>query len=122
MTTVENINIFDNDSATAYPALSTNANDEVGMSYMIGGGTRFPSHVVSILTGTRRSRLVAASARGPEFSPEGKGEWGDYLAVRRAFPNQKLFAATGFTLKGSGDGSNQDATPRFVIFGRSGDV
>lgn len=122
MVTVENINIFDNDSATAYPALSTNSNDEVGMSSMIGGGTRFPSHVVSILTGTRRTRIVAASARGPEFSPEGKGEWGDYLAVRRVFPNQKLFAATGFTLKGPGNGSNQDATPRFVIFGRATDV
>ncbi len=119
---MENINVFDNESATAYPALSTNANDEVGISYMIGGGPRFPSHVVGILTGTNRNRIVAASDRGPEFSDEGKGEWGDYLTVRRVFPDQKLFAATGFTLKGRGNRTNQDATPRFVIFGRSGDI
>ena len=122
LTTEENINLFDNNSATAYPALATNSNDEVGISYMIGGGTRFPTHAVGILTGTRRFRLVAASARGPEFSDEGRGEWGDYLAVRRTFPNQKLFAASGFTLKGAGNGTNQDATPRFVTFGRSSDV
>ena len=122
MTTVENINVFDNDSATAYPALSTNSNDEVGISYMIGGGPRFPSHVVGVLTGTVRSSIVAASTRGPQFSDEGKGEWGDYLTVRRVFPNQKLFAATGFTLKGPGPGNNRDTTPRFVIFGRSGDL
>ena len=121
MTTVENVNVFDADSATAYPALSTNANDEVGISYFIGGGTRFPTLVVGLLTGTRRHRLVAASDRGPEFSDENKGEWGDYLAVRRCFPNQRLFAATGFTMNGPGNGTNQDATPRFVVFGRAGD-
>lgn len=121
MTNMENINVFDNDSAMAYPALSTNSNDEVGISYMIGGGPRFPSHVVGMLTGTVRNRTIAASDRGPAFS-EGKGEWGDYLTVRRVFPNEKLFAATGFTLKGRERGRNQDATPRFVIFGRSADV
>src|SRR5207244_11702474 len=35
---------------------------------------------------------------------------------------QNLFAATGFTMKGPGDGSNRDATPRFVVFGRAADV
>lgn len=119
---LENINLFDTDSATCYAALSTNANDEVGVSYMIGGGSRFPSHVVGILTGTRKDLVVSVGDRGP-FDPDtGKGEWGDYLTVRRAYPDEKLFAATGFTMKGPGDGSNRDATPRFVIFGRARDV
>lgn len=120
MTLIENINIFDSDSAIAYGALATNADQEVGISYAMGGGTRFPSHVVGILTGTRRDVVVAAGDRGPLDPRDGKGEWGDYLTVRPVFPDQKLFAATGFTLKGEGDGSNRDATPRFVVFGRAG--
>ena len=121
MTLLENINVFDPQSATAYANLSTNASNEVGISYIIGGGPRHPSHMVGVLTGTRKDLLVSAGERSPE-QDEGKGEWGDYLAVRRVFPNQKLFAASGFTMKGQGDGSNRDVTPRFVVFGRARDV
>jgi len=121
LTLIDNINIFDANSATAYGALSTNENDEVGISYMIGGGPLAPSHVVGILTGVRKDVVVANGDRGP-IDPSGKGEWGDYLAVRRVYPNQKLFAATGYTMKGPGDGSNRDCTPRFVVFGRSADT
>src|SRR5262249_7657620 len=90
LTLIENINIFDADSAICYAALGTDANSEVGVSYMIGGGPRFPSHVVGILTGTRKDVVVAAGDRGPLDSNDGKGEWGDYLTVRRVFPNEKL--------------------------------
>lgn len=117
---LENINIFDPTSAICYGALSTNSNDEVGVSYMMGGAVQ-PSHVVGILTGTRKDVIAAKGERGP-LDASGKGEWGDYLTVRRVFPNQKLFAATGFTMKGKGDGSNRDVTPRFVMFGRAGDA
>jgi hypothetical protein len=123
LTLLENINLFDPDSAIGYAALATNANQEVGVSYMIGGTPRFPSHAVGILTGTRRDVVVAQSDRGPLADPDtGKFEWGDYLTVRRLYPNQKLFAATGYTMKGAGDGTNRDATPRFVVFGRAEDV
>jgi hypothetical protein len=122
LTLLENINIWDPDSAICYGALSTNSNQEVGTSYMMGGGSRFPSHVVGILTGTRKDLLVAASDRGPLDPDTGKGEWGDYLTVRRMFPAQKLFVATGYTMKGPGDGSNRDATPRLVVFGRAEDI
>ncbi len=121
LTLIDNINLFDSQSATAYGALSTNENNEVGVSYMLGGGPRMPSHVVGILTGTRKDVIVAQGDRGPS-DPAGNGEWGDYLTVRRVFPNQKLFAATGFTMKGPGDGTNRDATPRFVVFGRAADT
>ncbi len=120
LTLLENINIFDPDSATCYGALSTNADGEVGMSYMIGGGTRFPSHVVGILTGNRKDVIVAAGDSGPEPNPTNNaGEWGDYLSVRPVFPDQKLFAATGYILKGGADASNRNATPRFVTFCRA---
>src|SRR5258707_7932775 len=120
LTLIENVNLFDPDSAVSYAALSTNANNEVGVSYMIGGGSRFPSHVVGILTGSRKDVVVATSDRGPLDPQSGKGEWGDYLTVRPVFPDRNLFGATGYTMKSPGDGSNQDATPRFVVFGRAG--
>jgi hypothetical protein len=114
LTLLENINIFDNDSATCYGALSTNSDGEVGISYMIGGGPRFPTHVVGILTNDRKNVTTSEGARSPVDS-----QWGDYLTVRRVFPNERLFAATGFTMLGAGNGSNRDATPRFVVFGRA---
>jgi len=125
LTLLENINIFDPNSATCYGALSTNVNKEVGISYMIGGGSLYPSHMVGILTGARRDVMTAAGDRGPLPNPKnGRGEWGDYLTVRPVFPDQKLFAATGYTMKGAGDGdgSNLDATPRYVVFGRASDA
>ncbi len=123
LTLLENMNIFDQDSAICYGALSTNANNEVGISYAIGGGQRFPSHVVGILTGTRKDVMVAAGERGPlPDQQSGNGEWGDFLTVRPVYPNRTLFAATGYTMKGQGDGSNRDCTPRFVIFGRGSDA
>jgi hypothetical protein len=118
LTLLENINVFDANSATCYGALNTNSSNEVGISYMIGGGPLFPSPVVGILTGARRDVVVAKGDRGPLDPNSGKGEWGDFLTVRPVYPDRTLFAATGYTLSGQGDGSNQDASPRFVTFGR----
>jgi hypothetical protein len=123
MKNIEDINIFDNDSATAYAALGTNSKGEVGICYWIGGGERFPTLAVGVLTGNRRDKLVAVSERGPVPNAEGKHNWGDYCAVRPVFPDGKLFGASGYTLKGKKDSTPpQNATPRLVIFGRTGDV
>jgi hypothetical protein len=116
-TLLDNLNVFDANSATAYGALSSNADNEVGISYMIGGSAQFPSLMAGILTNTRRDILVSPGQRGTA-----DGQWGDFLTVRPVFSNgkpSKLFAATGYTMKGPADGSNRDATPRFVVFGRS---
>ncbi len=123
MTLIEDVNLFDTDSAICYAGLSTNANGEVGVSYMIGGAV-FPSHVIGILSQdetNRRSLVVAKGERSPLPDNQGHFEWGDFLTVRPVFPERRLFAATGYTLKGTQDSDNQDATPRFVIFGRAGD-
>jgi hypothetical protein len=125
LTLLDNINVFDSQNATCYGALTTNTKGEIGISYMIGGKTMAPSHVVGIFgTGgaTRQDVVVAKGDRGPLDPDNGKGEWGDYLTCRRVYPNEKLFAASGFTMKGPGDGSNTDATPHFVVFGRASDI
>jgi hypothetical protein len=118
LTLLENVNVFDLNAATAYGALSSNSDHEVGISYVIGGAQQYPSQMVGILTQTRKDLLVSAGERGTL-----DGQWGDFLAVRPVFPlGGKLFAATGYTMKGPGDGSNRDATPRYVVFGRSGNA
>jgi hypothetical protein len=115
-TLIENVNVFDTDSATAYGALATSANNEVGISYMIGGAV-YPSHVVGILTGSRRDVQTMAGTRGPRPDADNKFQWGDYLTIRPV-PGGNLFAAAGYTLLGQVDGLN-DAVPRFVLFGRT---
>ncbi|HEX7288398.1 MAG TPA: hypothetical protein VF532_19595 [Candidatus Angelobacter sp.] len=124
MSLIENVNLFDTDSAICYAGLATNASNEVGVSYMIGG-TVFPSHVVGILgpdPDNRRSLVVGRGERSPLPDRQGHFDWGDYLTARPVFPARKLFAAGGYTFKGQQDADNQDATPRFVIFGRTADV
>ena len=108
------MNIWDPAAATCYPALATNSNGEVGASYMIGGGGRFPTHVVAMLTGTRKDVIVSAGEHGPTDN-----KWGDYLTVRRHQPKARLFSATGYTLQTSG---LNKATPHYVLFGRSSEV
>jgi hypothetical protein len=121
MSVIENVNLFDTDSAICYAGLATNANNEVGVSYMIGGAV-FPSHVVGLLSGDRKSVVVGPGDRSPLPDSQGHFEWGDYLTARPKFPGGKLFAATGYSLIGSQDGGNLDATPRYVVFGRAADT
>jgi hypothetical protein len=121
MSLIEDVNLFDADSAICYAGLATNVNNEVGVSYMIGGAV-FPSHVVGFLSGNRRSVVAGTGERSPLPDSQGHFEWGDYLTARPVFPDRKLFAAAGYTFLGTQDGANLDATPRFVIFGRAADA
>jgi hypothetical protein len=115
MQLLENITLWDPAAAICYAALSTNQSREVGVSFTIAGNARFPTHVVGFLTGTRRQSVTFIGQRGPSDE-----KWGDYHTVRRTYPAQKQFAATGYVLL-NGVG-NSDATPNFTVFGRSGDV
>ena len=103
---------FDQDSATGYAALATNASNEVGIAYFLGGGTRFPTLMAGILTGARRDVEVASGQRGPLADDDGSHQWGDYLAIRPVFPNAQLFAASGYVMKGAGSGDGAIETAR----------
>jgi hypothetical protein len=116
MSLIEDVNLFDADSAICYGALSSNVDNEIGVSYMIGGSV-FPSHVVGLMTGNRRSMITGKGDRSPVPDDQGHFDWGDFLTVRPVFPDCKLFAATGYSFLGNQDGGNLDATPRLVVFG-----
>ena len=115
-TLLENINLWDQNLATSYGALSTNSRGEVGVAYFSGGATQNPSPAVGFLTDPRKFALAATGAHGPA-----QGQWGDYLSVRRHYgPSQRFFSATGYTLdRGTG---RRDGNPRFIRFGRARDV
>jgi hypothetical protein len=121
MSVIEDVNLFDPDSAICYAGLATNANNEIGVSYMIGGAV-FPTHVVGFLSNNRTSLVAGRGDRSPLADDQGHFDWGDYLTARPVFPDRRLFAAGGYSLIGNQDGNNVDATPRFVIFGRAADV
>src|SRR5262249_3739302 len=114
-TLIENINLWDANFAIAYAALTSNSEGEVSTSYAFGGRRIYPSHAVGMLTPPTMHVTVDNGAHGPETQ-----RWGDYFTVRRHTPNTKLFAAAGYTLQ-SGTGRTA-GSPRFVLFGRSGDV
>lgn len=108
---VDSINLWEPDTATACPALATDGSGDVGISYCTGGAKLHPTHVVGYVTGNRVNAVTFAGKRSP-----GDHKWGDYLAVRPAFPSKNRLVATGYTLQ-SGSGSN-DATPSVTIFSR----
>lgn len=119
MSNLEDVNLFDADSAIAYGGLATNAQNEIAVSYMIGGFV-FPSHVVGFMSNNRVSLVAGKGDRSPLPDQQGHYDWGDFLTARPIFPDRTLFAAAGYTMIGKIDGGNQDATPRFVVFGRPG--
>jgi hypothetical protein len=108
---IESINLWDPDHAICCPAFATDSNGEVGVSYSVGGQTRFPAHVVGYLTGNSTHAVTFEGQRSPNDK-----KWGDYLAVRRCHPAGDRLFATGYTLQ-NGSGNN-DATPNIAIFGR----
>jgi len=112
---LENINIWDASFATAYPALATNSRRQVGITFALGGGRHHPSQVVGTLTGRDRYLIARAGRATPR-----SGQWGDYLTIRRRYPNPALFSVAGFTKKSST--SANDSTPSYVVFGRSSHV
>jgi hypothetical protein len=80
--------IWNPDYACAYPALATNSDGEVGISFARGGGTQYVQHAVGLLTGTQE--LVTTT------SGKTVGGGGHYVSIRRAHPDGTLFSAAGY--------------------------
>jgi hypothetical protein len=93
---VEQSQIWNADVAFAYPSLTTNSNNEVGISLAWGGGKSFGSHAVGIFgdfvmwfgEASDRTSTVATPTR-----------FGDYLHVRLAHPDTRFFSAFGYAVR-----------------------
>jgi hypothetical protein len=108
---VEEPDIWNQQSAFAYPAACPNAQGVIGVSLFFGGGTRHPAHTVGFRDGAGwQLALSRVSTHGPT-----NGTWGDYLACKKNFPTSSEWIASGYTLQGGTDRKNIE--PQFVHFG-----
>lgn len=93
---VEQTQVWNADHAYAYPSLTTNSNNEVGISLAWGGGTFYGSHAVGILGDFvvwygEASELTSTAASPTRF--------GDYVHVRIAHPDTRFFSAFGYAIR-----------------------
>jgi hypothetical protein len=108
---VEQPDIWNQQSAFAYPAACPNAQGVVGVSLFFGGGTRHPSHTAGFRDGgVWRLVITRAGTNGPT-----NGTWGDYLSCNRYQPDASEWVASGYTLQGGTDRRNVE--PQYVHFG-----
>jgi hypothetical protein len=113
----QQVQIWNNDYAFAYPALATNVcTGEVGLSFEYGGNsTYYENHVVGFW-----GDYLAYITTGSDV---GTNRFGDYVSIRQAPPTGtdpgNLFAAFGYGLNkvpAPGTGTNTDV--HYVLFGR----
>ncbi len=112
----QQVQIWNNGYAFAYPALSTNAcTGEVGMSFEYGGNGNYENHVVGFW-----GDFIAYVTSSSDV---GTNRFGDYVTIRQAPVTDanpgNLFAAFGYGLNqvpAPGTGTNTDL--RYVLFGR----
>jgi hypothetical protein len=109
----QQVQIWNNDYAFGYPALSTNAcTGEVGLSLEYGGNGHYQNHVVGFW-GDFLVYITTASNTG-------SSRFGDYVTLRQAPPTKadpgNLFNAYGYGVTGG----NTDI--HYVLFGRPASV
>jgi hypothetical protein len=112
---IEQTQVWNADHVYAYPSLTTNSNNEVGISLSWGGGNKyFGNHAVGILGDfvvwfgeasdvTLLRQQVDGSGK---LVVDGKGNpvmaqtrWGDYVHVRLAHPDTRFFSAFGYAVR-----------------------
>lgn len=112
---VDQMQVWNADHAYAYPSLTTNSDNEVGISLAWGGGfSLFGSHAVGILgdfvvwygaasdaTVLRKKidangKIVLDGSGNPVIDAT---RFGDYLHVRLAHPDKRYFGAFGYAVK-----------------------
>ena len=116
----QQVQIWNNSYAFAYPALATNAcSGEVGLSFEYGGNGNFENHVVGFW-GDFIAYIMSASNVGTN-------RFGDYVTIRQAPLSERnpgnLFTAFGYglnTVPPPGVGTNTDV--HYVLFGRPAGV
>jgi hypothetical protein len=107
---IDEPDLWSRTSAWAYPAAATNARGQVGISAFFGGGSRHPSHVVGVRTGSSWStKITKTSSHGPSTP-----SWGDYLSCHAHHDDGTHWVASGYTLQGGSARTNIE--PRSVQF------
>lgn len=114
---VEQTQVWNADHAYSYPSLTTNSDNEVGISLAWGGGTKhYGSHAVGILGDFVVWYGTASQRTSTRLKPT---RWGDYVHVRLAYPDTRFFSAFGYAvLDDAGETPPEKAEFLYVEFGR----
>jgi len=110
---IEQMQIWNDDYAFAYPCFSTNSDGEVGISLGWGGDTTEAHHAAGFM-----GDFIVYY---PRLSVSSVGRYGDYVSIRRYNPNGRMFSAAGYTTQNnppSVGGQFQDV--HYILFGRPG--
>jgi hypothetical protein len=109
---IQQVQIWNNNFAFAYPALSLNAcTGDIGLSLEFGGGGNFENHVIGFWGDF--AVFVTSS------SNVGTTRFGDYVTIRQDPVLPGFFDAFGYGLNSvAGGGTSTDA--RYVVFSRPG--
>jgi hypothetical protein len=111
---VEQTQVWNASYAFAYPSLTTNSNNEVGISCAWGGGANYGSHVVGILGDFVLWYGEASDRTSTNTSPT---RFGDYVHVRLAHPDTRFFSAFGYSVENVKP-AGESADYLYVEFGR----
>lgn len=113
---IEQTQVWNADHAFAYPSLTTNSNNEVGISLAWGGSVPlkyYGNHAVGILGdfvvwfGEASNITLLRQQINPDgtLAVDGAGNpvmagtrWGDYVQVRLAHPDTRFFSAFGYAV------------------------
>jgi len=109
---IEQMQIWNDDYAFAYPCFSTNTDNEVGISLEWGGVTAEANHAAGFM-----GDFVVYY---PKLSTTSNARNGDYVTIRRFYEDGRLFAAAGYTTQSNpppAGGSFSDV--HYILFGRS---
>jgi hypothetical protein len=108
---IEQMQIWNNDYAFAYPCFATNTDNEVGVSLLWGGVTTEASHAAGFM-----GDFVVYY---PRLSNTTNARNGDYVTIRRYNSNGSWFDAAGYTIQNNPSppgGSFTDV--HYILFGR----
>ena len=136
---IEQSQIWNSEHAFAYPSFTTSDHDEVGVSLAWGGGGKYyGNHAVGIMndfvvwfseasTITLMRQINATDSAGnPILNPDNTNikittsRWGDYVHLRLAYPETRVFGAFGYAvLKDATTGTGDKIDPFYIEFGRN---
>jgi hypothetical protein len=111
---VDQMQVWNSTYAFAYPSLTTNSNNEVGISSGWGGGASYGSHVVGIIGDFVLWYGEASERTSTVLSPT---RFGDYLHIRLAHPDTRFFSGFGYAVKNAKP-AGETADYLYVEFGR----
>jgi hypothetical protein len=111
-TVLEQMQIWNNDYAFAYPCFSTNSDGEVGISLGWGGITTEAHHAAGFM-----GDFVVYY---PRLSTSSSNRYGDYVSIRKFSANGRMFDAAGYTTQNNPPPGGQFQDVHYILFGRPG--